>query len=294
MLRRLHFHLASIPCSHVKDSWKDPLAKHPNTSPRTPLKSHKSRRPLVHHLIPLYYTLPKPGAKNPRPKHQAVAPNGQMLPLYDKSMLVRVLLTFNASASACGQLGWQTMSNMRTYNAICDNIQPCPLQHLWNQQTAEAKTREIWGNQGELKLQRCRYFRLLVGNIDHFLPNFENAPPIPLPSCFHPMFPCEGLLETSTGLTPEHQSTNTAEVSQVSKTTGYTTWFHYITPFQNLEPQALVACTTPWLLPRQCHCMTSQCSSEFCCLLMLWQGPVDKKDGKPCETWELTMQFATI
>ena len=29
MLCPFHFHLAFIPCSHVKDSWKDPLAEHP-------------------------------------------------------------------------------------------------------------------------------------------------------------------------------------------------------------------------------------------------------------------------
>ena len=62
------------------------------------------------------------------------------------------------------------------------------------------------------------YFLLPTGWV-HFS-SFENALPIPLPSCFHPMFPCEGLLERSTGLTPEHQSTNTTKVSQVSNTTG--------------------------------------------------------------------------
>ena len=65
------------------------------------------------------------------------------------------------------------------------------------------------------------YFLLPTGWV-HFS-SFENALPIPLPSCFHPMFPCEGLLERSTGLTPEHQSTNTTKVSQVSNTTGNTT-----------------------------------------------------------------------
>ena len=62
-----------------------------------------------------------------------------------------------------------------------------------------SKDREqIWGNQGELQLKRCSYFHSLVRYINHYLSSFENALPIPLPSCFHPMFPCEGLLEGST------------------------------------------------------------------------------------------------
>ena len=143
MLCPFHFHFASIPCSHVKDFWKDPLAQHPNTSPPTPLKSHKSQTPLVHHFTPFSFTVSRPGATDPRPKHQALAP---LMPIslrskreFPKWMLVRVSLTANASRRACGQIRCQTMSNMRTYHAIFDNIQPCPLPHNWNQQTAEAK-----------------------------------------------------------------------------------------------------------------------------------------------------------
>ena len=50
-----HFHLASIPVLF----WGDPQAQHLNTCP-TALKSHKSRTPLVHHVIPCFSTIQKP------------------------------------------------------------------------------------------------------------------------------------------------------------------------------------------------------------------------------------------
>ena len=55
--------------------------------------------------------------------NQASAPS---LPIrfHDKSMFFTVLLTFNASTRACEKKRCQTMSNPRTYNAICANIQP--------------------------------------------------------------------------------------------------------------------------------------------------------------------------
>ena len=52
--------------------------------------------------------------------------------------------------------------------------------------------------------------------------------------------------------------------------------------------------TRPWLLPCQCYSFPSWCSSESCWLLMLRPGPVDKNDGKPCETWQLTRRSATL
>ena len=79
----------------------------PGTCP-TALKSHKSRTPLVHHLVPFYFTVSRPGATDPRAKHQALAPF-MPISLNDKLMCVIVLLTFNASARACGQKRWQTM-----------------------------------------------------------------------------------------------------------------------------------------------------------------------------------------
>ena len=86
--------------------WKDPLAQHLNNRP-TALKSHKSRTLLVHHLIPFYFTVSRPVATNPRSKHQALAPSSP-ISLRSKFMFVTVLLTFNASARACGQKRCQT------------------------------------------------------------------------------------------------------------------------------------------------------------------------------------------
>ena len=82
--------------------WKDAQARHYPTA----LKSYKSHRP--------------------RPKHQALAPSSPMLFL-NKSIFVNVLLTFNASARACGQKRWQTMWKLRTCKAICDTC-PTPLK----------------------------------------------------------------------------------------------------------------------------------------------------------------------
>ena len=90
--------------SHFNDSFGN--MHRPDTCP-TALKSHKSRTPLVHHFIPFYFTVSRPGATDPRAKHQASAPS---LPiwLFVKLMLVTVLLTVNALARACGQKGCQT------------------------------------------------------------------------------------------------------------------------------------------------------------------------------------------
>ena len=110
-----HFHLVSIPFQ-----WHDSFGNmhRPDTCP-TALKSHKSRTPLVHHFIPFYFIVSRPGATDPRAKHQASAPSFS-ISFSLKSMFVIVLLTFNASARACGQKRWQTMWNLRTYKAICD------------------------------------------------------------------------------------------------------------------------------------------------------------------------------
>ena len=100
--------------SHFNDSFGK--MHRPGTRP-TALESHKSGTLLVHHFIPFYFTVSRPGATDPRAKHQALAPSLPML-LPPKLMSVTVLLTFNASARACGQKRWQTMSNLRTFNGV--------------------------------------------------------------------------------------------------------------------------------------------------------------------------------
>ena len=101
--------------SHFNDSFGN--MQRPHTCP-TALKSHKSRTPLVHHFIPFYFTVSRPGATDPRAKHQALAPSLPIL-LTDKSMFSIVLLTFNASARACGQKRCQTKLN----RVKSDNLQ---------------------------------------------------------------------------------------------------------------------------------------------------------------------------
>ena len=69
-----HLHLPS----HFRDSWKDPVAQHLSTCP-TPLMSQKSPTPLVHHFTPFSFTVSRPGATDPRAKHQALAPSSPIL-----------------------------------------------------------------------------------------------------------------------------------------------------------------------------------------------------------------------
>ena len=94
--------------------WKHAQARKPVQQ-----HSHKSRTPLVHQLILFYFIVSRPGATDPRAKHQALAPS-LPISLSLKTMYATDLLTFNASARACGQKRWQTMWNLRTYKAICD------------------------------------------------------------------------------------------------------------------------------------------------------------------------------
>ena len=72
-----------------------------------PLKSHKSRTTLVHHLIQSYFPVSRPGTADPQATHQASASS---LPIWlpSKPMSLTLLLTFNALARACGQKRWQT------------------------------------------------------------------------------------------------------------------------------------------------------------------------------------------
>ena len=182
----VHFYLVSIPFQWLFS--KDPLAQHLNTCP-TPLMSQKSRTALVHHFIPYFSTIPKPGATNPRPKHQALAPSLPTALLY-KSILVRALFTFNASARACGQKRWPTMSNLRhTQKAMSTTKNLKPRSRV------------------EVKVNFCQNKTLLC----------RTPFPGPLLSCFHPI--SMTLFERSTGPTPEHLS-NTTNVSEVSNSTG--------------------------------------------------------------------------
>ena len=102
----------------------------------TELKSHKSRTTLVHHLVPFYCTVSRPGATDPRAKHQALAPS-LPISLDDKLMSLTLLLTFNALARACGQKRWQTkwcetweLSRRQHEDS---KIKPCPAPKIWSQ-----------------------------------------------------------------------------------------------------------------------------------------------------------------
>ena len=100
----------------------------------------------------------------PRAKHQASTPSLPIL-FQLKSIFVTVLLTVNASKRACGQQRCQTkpcqtMSNLRTYNAIWDNMRPLSFPHNEYQQTAEvtiSRYEEKLGGQGELQLEKRLY-----------------------------------------------------------------------------------------------------------------------------------------
>ena len=191
----------------------------------------KSRTPLVHHLTPFYFTISKPGATDPRPTHQALAPPSP-ISLCAKPMFVTVLLTFNALARACGQKRWQTVWNMRTYKAICDtNIKPCPPPKNWNQQTAEAKIVRKHEKSRWISAENIIYLSdLLVGESESCRNTFPCHTSILLPSNFQDSF---GKI-----MKDPHapQLSNTTELSQVSTTTGtpldsilfhhFKTWSH--------------------------------------------------------------------
>ena len=129
-----HLHLPSIPFQRLLEKSSAPTPEHLSNTTKVSQVSNTTGTPLDSIFVHRFEAWSQ---ADPRPKHQALAPSLPML-LHSKFTFVRVWLTFNASARACGQKRCQTMSNMRTYKAICD-IQPCPLPHIWNQQTAEAK-----------------------------------------------------------------------------------------------------------------------------------------------------------
>ena len=135
-----HLHLPSISFQRLLERSSGPTPKHLSTCP-TPLMSQKSRTPLVHHFTPFSFTVSRPGATDPRAKNQALAPSVP-ISFQSKSMFVNVLLTFNASAMACGQQGWQTMWNLRTYKAICHNIAMSTTTH--------------WSLDHEVKIKRLK------------------------------------------------------------------------------------------------------------------------------------------
>ena len=178
--------------SHFNDSFGK--MHRPDTCP-TALKSHKSRTPLVHHLVPFYFTVSRPGATDPRAKHQALAPS-MPISLPPKSMFVTDLLTFNASARTCGQKRWQTMWNLRTYKAICDTkIEPRP-------PTKNLKPR----SRVKVKVNFHKNQKLLDTCIEFFLwlYKFVRTPsPVPLSSCFHSI--SMTFLERCTGPAPVQQ-----------------------------------------------------------------------------------------
>ena len=121
-----HLHLPSIPFQRLLERSTGLTPKHQSTNTaKVSQVSNTTGTPL--HSIFLYHS--ETWSPHPRPKHQALAPSAS-IQFRDKSMFLRVLLTFNASARASGQKRWQTMWNLRTYKAICDNIQPCPLPHI--------------------------------------------------------------------------------------------------------------------------------------------------------------------
>ena len=90
-----------------------PTPEHLSNSTKVSQVSNTTGTPL-----PFYFTISRPGATDPRAKHQASAPFLPIL-LSSKSIVVTVLLTFNASARACGQKRCQTKLN----RVKSDNLQ---------------------------------------------------------------------------------------------------------------------------------------------------------------------------
>ena len=111
--------------SHFNDSFGK--MHRPGTCP-TALESHKSGTPLVHHLIPFIFTVSRPGATDPVCQApglgsfiaNVIAPQVDLrnrpvdFQCFGKGLWTKTMAN-------------QTMSNLRTYKAICHtNIKPCP------------------------------------------------------------------------------------------------------------------------------------------------------------------------
>ena len=90
-----------------------PTPEHLSNSTKVSQVSNTTGTPL-----PFYFTISRPGATDPRAKHQALAPSVPMV-FNCKPIVVTVLLTFNASARACGQKRCQTKLN----RVKSDNLQ---------------------------------------------------------------------------------------------------------------------------------------------------------------------------
>ena len=103
------------------------------------------------------------------------------------------------------------------------NLRTCNLQHYQHWHKAMSTTKHLKRrSRVEVKVNfrqnSTRYCWILVVLLFSSFTSVRTPSLVSLSSCFHPISMI--LLERSTGITPKHQSTNTAKVSQVSNTTG--------------------------------------------------------------------------
>ena len=207
LLSLSHFHLASILPYHLKtllDKSIGPTPEHQSTN-TTKLSqvSNATGTPLDPILFHHFKTC------SHRPPCQAPGLGSFLANVVYRQVNVRQ--RFVDFQCFCEGLWTKTMANHAKHENH-EKFKRDLRQHTALSTTTQLKStnnwskdrEQIWGNQGELQLKRCSYFRLLVRYINHYSSSFKNALPIPLPSCFHPMFPCEGLVERSTR-TPVHQ-----------------------------------------------------------------------------------------
>ena len=148
------------------------------------------------------------------------------------------------------------------------HVKPENLQGNLPQYIAMSTTTQ-WSLDHEVKIKRCKKhcsisvkkickytLHLLGWNFSLALQVSELSPP----SHLHlPPIPFQRLLERSSGPTPEHLS-NTANVSEVSNTTGTPLYSIFVHHFKTWSHRPPVPNIRPLLLPCQCDCCTSWCS----------------------------------
>ena len=145
----------------------------------------------------------------------------------------------------------QTMSNLRTYKAICDtNIKPCPPPKTLSQD-----------HESKLIFAKRRYCLIMLDILVilywMFLSLYKCQNTLPSPTFI--LFPSHFTDSFGKDAQARHlsNSTKVTKVSRVSNTTGSPLDSIYFHRFEAWSHRPRVPSTRPWLLPCQCYCLPS-------------------------------------
>ena len=177
--------LVSIPFQRL--IWKDPQIRHPSNSTKVSQVSNTTGTPLDSILFHRFE------AWSHRPPCQAPGLGSFIANVTATQVDLRNrFVDFQCFGKGLWTKRWQTMSNLRTYKAICDTtIKPCPPPKI-RSQDHESKSRWISA--------KIRYCSILVLDFVSSFTSVRAPSPVSLSSCFHPI--SMTLLERSTGPRP--------------------------------------------------------------------------------------------